>query len=215
MSSSTPIIRILLVDDHSMVRASLASFLDSFDDIDVVGQAHNGAAGVNACADLQPDVVLMDLIMPEMNGVEAITHIRQQQPQVRILALTSFKEDTLVHDALRAGASGFLLKDDSTDQLVEAVRDVYAGKTVMTPEAMRALLNTPRPEDPAPSRLTERETEILKYLVQGLTNKQIADKLTLSIATIKFHVSSILAKLNATSRTEAVAIALQEGIIER
>jgi NarL family two-component system response regulator LiaR len=210
----TPI-RILLVDDHSMVRASLAAFLDSYDDLDVIGEAQNGAIAVQQCQDLRPDVVLMDLIMPEMNGVEATQAIRRDYPEIRILALTSYKEDHLVHDALRAGASGFLLKDDSTEDLVEAVRDVYAGKTVMTPEAMQALLNTPAPQEAFHARLTEREIDILDYLVRGLTNKQIAEKLTLSPATIKFHVSSILSKMNATSRTEAVAIALQEGLIER
>lgn len=207
-------IRIIITDDHNMVRNSLATFLNSYEDIELLAQATNGQEAVKLCDELQPDVVLMDLIMPVMDGVEAIEIILTQHPKTRIIALTSFKENDLVLRALQAGAAGYLLKDDTTEELVEAIRDAYAGKTVITPEAMQALLQAKAPPpSPRIQRLTEREIEILKHLVQGDTNRQIADRLHLSPATIKFHVSSILSKLNASSRTEAVAIAIQNNLI--
>lgn len=207
------IIRIVLADDHNMVRTSLATFLDSYPDLDLIGQATNGREAVDLCLQLEPDVVLMDLFMPEMNGVEAIRAILKANSSIKVLALTSFKEDNLVYDALQAGAVGYLLKDDTTDELTAAIRDVHAGKTVISPEAMQALLMTKSAESVPEFKLTPRETEILSFMVQGLTNRQIALELDLSPSTVKFHVSSVLSKLNAASRTEAVAIAIQHKLI--
>lgn len=208
-------IRVMIVDDHNMVRSSLAMFLDSYSDIALIGQATNGQQAVQMCREHAPDVVLMDLIMPVMDGVDAIREILREQPEIRILALTSFKVDDLVYRAMEAGAAGYLLKDDTTEELVEAIRDAYAGKTVISPDAMQALLNTHQraSSQDALTRLTDREIVVLRLLSQGLTNRQIADDLSLSPATVKFHVSSILSKLNASSRTEAVAIALQRKLI--
>jgi two-component system, NarL family, response regulator LiaR len=210
-------IRIVIVDDHNMVRSSLATFLDSFEDLEIVGQATSGLEAVTLCDTVKPDVVLMDLKMPEMNGVEAIRMILQQETARAVIALTSFREDDLVLEALQAGAIGYLLKDDTTDELVEAIRDAHAGKPVITMETIQALLRTKARADHHTRhfRLTEREQQILHFMVDGLTNRQIASKLTLSPATIKFHVSSILSKLNAASRTEAVAIAMQHNLIDQ
>lgn len=206
-------IRIVIVDDHNMIRSSLASFLDSYEDIDLIGQANNGQRAVDLCFELKPDVVLMDLIMPVMNGVEAIKAILEQLPQTRIIALTSFKEDDLVFQALDAGASGYLLKDDTTEELIEAIRSIHAGRTIISPEAMTALLHARQKQTTLVSHLSDRELEILTLLVEGLTNRQIANQKSISLATVKFHVSSILSKLNASSRTEAVAIALQNKLV--
>jgi two-component system, NarL family, response regulator LiaR len=208
-------IRILVVDDHAVVRSGLATFLMAFDDLEYVGEAADGREAIQKCAQLQPDVVLMDLIMPEMDGASATRVIRERWPGIQVLILTSFKEDDLVQGALQAGAIGYLVKNASIADLGSAIRSAYAGRLTLSPEAARALIQVNR-QAPAPSRydLTEREKEVLALMTQGLNNLEIAERLFVSRSTVKFHVSSVLSKLGATTRTEAVALALHNHLVE-
>ena len=211
ISPSQPI-RVMLVDDHTMVRRGLAAFLKVFDDLQLAGEAESGAAAIQLCAEVLPDVILMDMVMPDMDGAAATHAIRQQFPQVQVIALTSFKEGDLVKNALAAGAIGYLLKDVSADELVQAIRAAYAGRATLSPEAAQALVETTN-QTPVPGLdLTERELEVLALMVEGLNNTQIAGRLTVSSSTIKSHVSNILSKLGVVSRTEAVTLALRSGI---
>jgi two-component system, NarL family, response regulator LiaR len=211
-SPSKPI-RVMLVDDHTMVRRGLAAFLKVFDDLQLAGEAESGAAAIELCGEILPDVVLMDMVMPDMDGATATHAIRQKFPQVQVLALTSFKEGDLVKNALEAGAIGYLLKDVSADDLVQAIRAAHAGRTTLSPEAAQALVETAN-RLPAPGLdLTEREREVLALMVEGLNNTQIAGRLTVSSSTIKSHVSNILSKLGVASRTEAVTLALRNRIV--
>jgi NarL family two-component system response regulator LiaR len=206
-------IRVMLVDDHTMVRRGLAAFLKVFDDLQLAGEAESGAAAIQLCAEVLPDVVLMDMVMPDMDGAAATRAIRQQFPQVQVIALTSFKEGELVKNALEAGAIGYLLKDVSADELVQAIRAAHAGRATLSPEAAQALVETAN-QPPAPGLdLTERELEVLALMVEGLNNTQIAGRLTVSSSTIKSHVSNILSKLGVASRTEAVTLALRSRIV--
>jgi NarL family two-component system response regulator LiaR len=203
----------MLVDDHTMVRRGLATFLKSFDDLQMAGEAGSGEAAIQLCAEVLPDVILMDMVMPDMDGAAATRAIRQQFPQVQVLALTSFKEGELVKHALEAGAIGYLLKDVSADELAEAIRAAHAGRVTLSPEAAQALVEKAN-QPPAPGLdLTERELEVLALMVEGLNNTQIAARLTVSTSTIKSHVSNILSKLGAASRTEAVTLALRSRLI--
>ena len=212
ISPSGPI-RVMLVDDHTMVRRGLAAFLKVFDDLQLAGEAESGAAAIQLCAEVLPDVVLMDMVMPDMDGAAATRLIRQQFPQVQVIALTSFKEGDLVKNALEAGAIGYLLKDVSAEELVQAIRAAHAGRATLSPEAAQALVETTN-QPPAPGLdLTERELEVLALMVEGLNNTQIAGRLTVSSSTIKSHVSNILSKLGAASRTEAVTLALRKRIV--
>lgn len=212
--SSLDCIRVLLVDDHAVVRSGLGAFLMAFDDFDLVGEARDGEEAVRLCEELQPDVVLMDLVMPGMDGAAATQVIRERWPQVQIIALTSFKEKELVEGALQAGAIGYLLKNVSADELANAVRAAHAGQPTLAPEAAQALIQVTR-ESPSPGYdLTEREREVLALMIEGLTNPQIAERLVMSRSTVKFHVSNILSKLGVATRTEAVALALQRDLID-
>jgi NarL family two-component system response regulator LiaR len=203
----------MLVDDHAMVRRGLSTFLKVFDDLQLVGEAENGEAALRLCAEVLPDVILMDMVMPDMDGAAATHLIRQQFPQVQVLALTSFKEGDLVKNTLEAGAIGYLLKDVSADELAGAIRAAHAGRATLSPEAAQALVETAN-QLPMPGLdLTEREREVLALMVEGLNNTQIAGRLTVSPSTIKSHVSNILAKLGVSSRTEAVALALRNHLI--
>jgi NarL family two-component system response regulator LiaR len=207
-------IRVMLVDDHLMVRQGLATFLKVYDDLELAGEAANGQAAVQLCARLQPDVVLMDMVMPEMDGATATRHIRQQNPNVQVLALTSFKEEKLVQNALQAGAIGYLLKDVSADELAQAIRAAHAGRATLSPEATEALIHAAH-QPPEPGHdLTERERAVLALLVEGLSNTQIAARLVVSPSTIKSHVSNILSKLGVTCRSEAVALALRNKLVD-
>ena len=206
-------IRVLVVDDHTMVRRGLATFLKVFDDLILAGEAASGQEAIQLCDELKPDVVLMDMVMPDMDGATTTRLMRKQSPQVQVLALTSFKEELLVQSALQAGAIGYLLKDVSADELAQAIRAAHAGRSTLSPEAAQALVHATS-QPPAPGiDLTERELEVLALMVEGLNNTQIAAKLTVSPSTVKSHVSSILAKLGVASRTEAVSLALRNRLV--
>jgi len=206
-------IRVMLVDDHAMVRRGLATFLKVVDDLQLVGEAESGEAAIQLCAEVSPDVILMDMVLPMMDGATATRAIRQQFPQVQVIALTSFKEGDLVKNALEAGAIAYLLKDVSADDLVRAIRAAHAGRVTLSPEAAQALVETAN-QPPVPALdLTEREREVLALMVEGLNNTQIAGRLTVGPSTIKSHVSNILSKLGVTSRTEAVTLALRNRIV--
>ena len=210
---SSACIRVLVVDDHTMVRRGLATFLKVFDDLELAGEAASGQEAIQLCAQLQPDVVLMDMVMPDMDGATATRLIRKQSPLIQVLALTSFKEEILVQSALQAGAIGYLLKDVSADELAQAIRSAHAGRSTLSPEAAQALVHATS-QPPAPGiDLTERELEVLSLMVEGLNNTQIAARLTVSPSTVKSHVSSILSKLGVASRTEAVSLALRNRLV--
>jgi NarL family two-component system response regulator LiaR len=208
------IIRVLIADNHTMVRNGLMMFLKSYPDIELVGEAANGHEAVTLCGTLHPDVVLMDLVMPEMDGVAATSAIVQAYPKIRVIALTSFNEDQLIYAALKAGIVAYLLKDCTADELVNTIRDAHAGKTTITPDIMKAVLRVA--DNPATRQyhLSERERDVLRLVVRGFSNRQIAANLTLSESTIKFHVSNILSKLGIATRAEAVALAIQHKLVE-
>lgn len=205
-------IRVMLVDDHTMVRRGLATFLKIFDDLQLVGEADSGEAAIQLCAEVLPDVILMDMVLPDMDGAASTRVIRQRFPQVQVIALTSFNEGNLVRDALEAGAIGYLLKDISADELVDAIRAAHAGRATLSPEVTQTLVESAS-QPQLEMSLTARELEVLALMVDGLNNTQIAGKLTVSSSTIKSHVSNILSKLGVASRTEAVALALRNHII--
>lgn len=214
MSESNPI-RVMLVDDHAVVRSGLSAFLLAFEDLELVGEVRSGEEAVRLCDQYQPDVVLMDLVMPGMDGATATDLIRKKCPQIQVIALTSFKEKDLVEGALKAGAIGYLLKDVTAEELAGAIRAAHAGKPTLAPEAAQALIQATRsPVNKPGFDLTDREREVLALIVEGLNNNQIANRLVVSVSTAKFHVSSILSKLGASSRTEAVALALQNKLVK-
>jgi len=212
ISPSQPI-RVILVDDHLMVRRGLATFIKVFDDLELAGEAESGEAAIQLCGEVMPDVVLMDMVMPRMDGAAATRVICQKFPKVKVIALTSFKEGDLVKHALESGAIGYILKDVSADDLVKAIRAAFAGRATLSPDAAQALVETAN-QPPAPGLdLTEREREVLALMIEGLNNTQIAGRFSVSPSTIKSHVSNILSKLGAASRTEAVTLAHRNHII--
>jgi NarL family two-component system response regulator LiaR len=212
-TTSSSRIRVLVVDDHTMVRRGLAAFLKVFHDLELVGEAASGQAAIQLCAQLQPDVVLMDMAMPDMDGAAATRLIRKQSPLIQVLALTSFKEEILINSALQAGVIGYLLKSVSADELAQAIRDAHAGRATLSPEATQALVHAAS-QPPAPGfDLTERERAVLTLMVEGLNNTQIAGRLTVQLSTVKSHVSNILSKLGVASRTEAVTLALRNHLV--
>ncbi len=206
-------IRVMVVDDHTMVRRGLALFLKSFDDVDLVAEADGGQAAVNQCSEACPDVVLMDMKMPDMDGVTATRLIHKAFPSIRIIALTSFKETALIQSALQAGAIGYLLKDVSAEDLINAIRSAVRGHATLFPGAAEALVQASTAPVRPGGDLTDRELEVLALMAEGLNNSGIAARLVLSPSTIKSHVSNILSKLSVTSRSEAVALALRVGLV--
>lgn len=207
-------IRIMLVDDYMVVRSGLSTVLAVYDDLKLVGEAGDGEEAIRLCERLQPDVVLMDLVMPKMDGVTATKTIKERWPRVQVIALTSFKEKEYVEGALKAGASGYLLKNVSAEELVAAIRRVTTGQPSLSPEAAQVLIQ--RVNEPAPpgQDMTDREKEILALMVEGLSNSEIAERLIVSQSTAKFHVSNILSKLGVTGRTEAVALAVKYHLVK-
>ncbi len=205
-------IRVMIVDDHAVFRSGLSAFLAAYDDLELVGDVRTGEEAVQLCPQVQPDVVLMDLALPGMDGAEATQAIRECCPQTRVLVLTSFKDEALVQKALRAGAIGYLIKDVQADELAEAIRLANAGQSTLSPEAAQALLRAASQPPQLGHDLSDREREVLALLVKGLNNTEIAKQLVVSPSTVKHHVSHILSKLDAANRAEAVALAVQHHL---
>jgi NarL family two-component system response regulator LiaR len=208
-----PTIQVLLVDDHNVVRSGLATFLRAYDDLELVGESKNGLEAVKLCQQKKPDVILMDLMMPEMDGIAATRAILADHPEMKIIAMTSFEDEELVQGVLAAGAISYLLKNVTSDELAKAIRDAYSGRSTLSPEAARALIQATRPSKQPTFDLTDRELEVLTLVVQGQSNQQIAETLVISLATVKAHISSILSKLQVSSRAEATAYALKHKIL--
>jgi NarL family two-component system response regulator LiaR len=206
-------IRVMIIDDHSMVRAGLAAFVQVTPDLELAGEARDGQQALRLCEQLQPDVVLMDLIMPVMDGVAATRAIHERWPQIQVIALTSYQEQDLVQEAIRAGAISYLLKDVSLEELAEAIRAADAGRPTLAPEAAQALIQATR-QGPEPGHdLTPREREVLALMVDGLNNPQIGERLNISVTTVRSHVSNILSKLGVSNRAEAIALALRSRLV--
>jgi NarL family two-component system response regulator LiaR len=211
----------MIVDDHSMVRRGLATILKVKPDLELVAEAGNGQEALHKCEEVQPDVILMDLLMPEMGGAEATRLIRKRWPEIQIIALTSFQERELVREALQAGAISYLLKNVSAADLAAAIREANAGRSTLAPEAVQALIQesshgaTVDRDLPETFGLTPRECEVLALMVEGLSNPDIAERLVVSRSTAKAHVSNILSKLGVSNRAEAIALALQHNLPER
>ena len=213
MSETDPI-RVIAVDDHEVVRGGIKYALLDCDDIELVGEAHGGVDALRLCKQVRPDVVLMDLMMPDMDGVETTKAIRERCPAVQILVLTSFHDKDLVPRAMQAGAVGYLLKGVSNQQLVDAIRAAHAGQPTLAKEVIADLVQAADRSPKLGDDLNEREREVLVLLAQGLSNKEIAERLFVSVATVKYHVRALLSKLGASTRAEAVARAWQHDLIQ-
>jgi two-component system, NarL family, response regulator LiaR len=214
-TKSTAFIRVLIADDHAIVRKGIRALLSEAPGFEVVGEAVDGQEAVQRAAETNPDVILMDLVMPVMDGIEATSQITREQPDVRILVLTSFAADAKVFPAIKAGASGYLLKDSSPDDLIRAIRQVQRGEPSLHPTIVRRLLQEvahPAERHPAPEPLTAREMAVLRLIAQGLSNQDIADQISVSEPTVRAHVSRILGKLHLASRTQAALYAVREGL---
>ncbi len=206
-------IRVLIVDDHGMVRRGLMTYLKNETDLQIVGEARDGREAVRLCEQFQPDVILMDLVMPELDGIAATRLIRKQWPHVQVIALTSFGEKELVQNALQAGAISYLLKNVSGSDLAAAIRAACAGRSTLAAEAIESLIQPAVPESVPGLDLTSRERDVLALLVKGLTNPEIAERLSISRATVKVHMSNILSKLGVSNRAEAIALAIQRKLV--
>ena len=206
-------IRVLIVDDHEIIRTGITYSLTAYPDMEIVGEASSGQEALKLCRETQPDVVLVDMVMPEMDGVQTTQAIRKEHPQVQVLALTSFHDRERVWQVMQAGAAGYLVKGVTASELAEAIRVAYVGQTVLSPEASQALIVPDEPQPALGQDLTQREQEILALLVKGLSNAEIAQRLTITISTTKHHVSAVFRKLGVASRAEAMALVLEQGLI--
>lgn len=207
--------RVLIVDDHALVRSGLKSFLYAYENIQVVGEACDGAEAVAFCATHAVDVILMDMIMPVMDGSEATQRIVAKGSPAKIIILTSFHEQDLVEQALKAGATSYLLKNVSASELAAAIQAAHAGRTTLAPEATAALINAARQKSDVGSDLTKREREVLMLLVHGKSNSEISTQLSISLATVKYHLTNIYTKLGAKGRVEAVTLALEHHLVSK
>jgi NarL family two-component system response regulator LiaR len=207
-------IKVLIADDHAMVRTGLATFLEVSPGLELVGEARNGREAVSFCEHVQPDVILMDLVMPDMDGVTAIGAIKERWPDIQVIALTSFQEGEMVQEALKAGAISYLLKNVSMDDLVRAIQDANRGQATMSQEAVQALVQVTSRDAKPEFDLTPREFEVLELLVEGLNNPEISERLYISIGTTRTHVSNILSKLGVSNRAEAIAVALRSKLVD-
>jgi NarL family two-component system response regulator LiaR len=207
-------IRVLIADDHELVRRGLVAYLKTFPEIVLVGEATNGENAVRLCDAEKPDIVLMDIIMPGLDGIAATQQINIAHPEVRVIVLSSSHDEAVIAAALEAGAEGYILKNSPAEELIDAIKSVSAGKQFLTPEVTQALIKrASRPAEPQ-YHLSEREQEILTMLVKGMNNSQIAEQLSISRTTVKFHLRGLFTKLNVSNRTEAVALAYQKHLID-
>jgi len=214
MSGVDSPIRVMIVDDHDVVRRGLAVFLNAVPGLTLVAEAANGSEALQRCETAEPDVILMDVMMPIMDGIAATRLIRERHPSIQVVILTSAKDDQIVQNALKAGAIGYVSKDTSIEELGAAIQNAVAGKPTLGMDALQSLLNVSAQPKPNQFDLTQREVEILGLMAKGMNNPSIAERLTVSRSTVKSHISNILNKMGVTSRTEAVAIALQLGLID-
>lgn len=207
------LIRVLIVDDHPVVTRGLSAVIKAFDDLCLAGEASSGEEAIALCERVQPDVILMDLLMPGMGGIEAIRNIRERWPCMYIIALTSFGEKEIVEEAIKAGAMSYLLKNVSADELVKAIHEAVSGRSNLSPEITELLIQDIRKTSRKEYGLSNREQEVLRLIITGLSNNSIANRLVISQSTVKFHVSNILSKLGTTSRTEAASIAIRNHLV--
>lgn len=207
-------IKVLIADDHPLVRYGIKTFLETYDDIYIVGEAENGREAIEICEKHLPDVVLMDVRMPGLNGIEATNHILKKRPNIKVIILTSFIDKELIENSLKAGASSYLLKNESGERIVRVIRDAYQGKSNLSSEATQIMISEVRNPLSKRYQLTKREKEILSLMVEGLSNKEIAKRLTLSTSTIQFHVTNILSKFGVSKRTEAIYLALKQKLVK-
>jgi NarL family two-component system response regulator LiaR len=214
--SDKGLIRVLSVDDHEILRGGIQYLLLAVEDIELVGEALSGEQALELCDTLQPDVILMDMRMPGMDGIQTTQLVRERHPDIKVLALTSFEEEEMIQQAMQAGAIGYLQKGISVDDLAAAIRAAQAGKPTLSPEAFKVLVQSGESQPQQPDfELTARELQVLEMLVQGLSNTEIADRLVITVATVKYHISNILKKLGATNRTEAAALAIQHELVSK
>jgi NarL family two-component system response regulator LiaR len=206
-------INVLIVDDHAMVRAGLATFLEVSEGLTLVGEANNGQEAINLCKKLRPDVILMDLVMPDMSGGQATKAIKERWPDTQVIVLTSFQEGEMVQDALKAGAISYLLKNVSMEELTKAIQDAFAGRATLAQEAVQALVNTQNQHPHLNHNLTPREFDVLNLMVEGLNNPEISERLCISIGTTRTHVSNIFSKLEVTNRAEAITLSLRNKLV--
>ena len=207
-------IKVLIADDHPLVRYGIKTFLKTYDDIYIVGEAENGREAIEICEKHLPDVVLMDVRMPGLNGIEATNHILKKRPNIKVIILTSFIDKELIENSLKAGASSYLLKNESGERIVRVIRDAYQGKSNLSSEATQIMISEVRNPLSKRYQLTKREKEILSLMVEGLSNKEIAKRLTLSTSTIQFHITNILSKFGVSKRTEAIYLALKQKLVK-
>jgi len=208
-------IRVLIIDDHDMVRKGLTILLESFDEFEIVADIDNGPMGVTLCRKYQPDVVLMDILMPGTDGIVTTRIIHENWPSIPIIALTSTADEVIIHDVVKAGAISYIQKNGSIDEVAEAVRSAYNHQSTLSTQAIQALISTTQHPYNAGYDLTKRQREVLALMIDGLNNRQIANHLVISNSTVKNHICSIYAKLNTTNRTQTVAMAIKQQILER